>query len=167
MLKDWLKILQSIYTRSGATVTRTTRVGIEGLRFESIHYTPDSPKSQLLHGHTFRVDIVVEGEPDNNGMVIDFRQLRKLAESIIAEWDQAIIVPLKDKGHIRINGPFKVKRILIPFNTATTENIACALLEELLNALKRETNIYSRLHSVLVRVWESYDRYAECMETLR
>ncbi|HIC99689.1 MAG TPA: hypothetical protein EYP08_08785 [Pyrodictiaceae archaeon] len=42
-----------------------------------------------------------------------------------------------------------------------------ALLEELLNALKRETNIYSRLHSVLVRVWESYDRYAECMETLR
>ena len=147
-------------------MTRITRVGIEGLRFESIHYTPDSPGSQLLHGHTFRVDIIVEGEPDSNGMVIDFRRLRELAESIIAEWNQAVIVPLKDEGHIRISGPFKVKRILIPFNTATTENIACTLLEKLLNALKHEDNVYSRLHSVLVRVWESYDRYAECIETL-
>jgi len=151
----------------GATVTRITRIGIEGLRFESIHYTPDSSGPQLLHGHTFRVDIVVEGELDDNGMVVDFRRLRELAESIIAEWDQAVIVPLKDRERIRISGPFNIKCILIPFNTATTENIACTLLEKLLDALKRESNVYSRLHSVLVRVWESYDRYAECIEKLK
>jgi len=150
----------------GATVKRITRIGIEGLRFESIHYTPDSPRSQL-HGHTFKVDIVVEGEPDSSGMIIDFRRLRKIVESIIAEWDQAVIMPLKDKEHIKISGPFNVKHVLIPFNTATTENIACTLLEKLLNRLKREDDVYPRLHSVLVRVWESYDRYAECIGELK
>ena len=46
--------------------------------FDAAHYlphVPDGHKCKRLHGHTYRVDIICEGEPDERGMVCDYSEI--------------------------------------------------------------------------------------------
>ncbi len=55
----------------------TTRIG-RTYRFESAHrlpHLPDGHKCKNLHGHTYRVDIVVRGRIDTRGFVKDFAEI--------------------------------------------------------------------------------------------
>ena len=42
-------------------------------------------KCEQLHGHTYKLEVVVEGEVKKNGMVMDFAQLKKIVEKQIIE----------------------------------------------------------------------------------
>jgi 6-pyruvoyltetrahydropterin/6-carboxytetrahydropterin synthase len=50
------------------------------------HFLPGHPKCGTLHGHTYKVEIIVEGKV-RNGMVIDFSDLKKVAHEILSEYD--------------------------------------------------------------------------------
>lgn len=40
------------------------------------HFLPGHPKCGSLHGHTYKVEVIVEGE-NKTGMIIDFADLKK------------------------------------------------------------------------------------------
>lgn len=67
-------------------------VGIN-TKFDAAHRLPNYPgKCANLHGHTWSVDIEVEGLIDNkNGMVMDFTLLKKAASSLIEVLDHQIV----------------------------------------------------------------------------
>ncbi|MEM3203548.1 MAG: 6-carboxytetrahydropterin synthase, partial [Saccharolobus sp.] len=49
------------------------RVGVEGITIESAHYTLSSYANSQIHGHTYIINVEVEGEVnDKSGFVIDF-----------------------------------------------------------------------------------------------
>jgi len=49
-------------------------------------------KCEALHGHTYRLVVTVEGQPDHEGMVIDFVQLKALVqEKVISRLDHAYL----------------------------------------------------------------------------
>ena len=50
------------------------------------HFLPGHPKCGILHGHTYKVELTVEGETQN-GMVVDFGDLKQWARDILAEYD--------------------------------------------------------------------------------
>ena len=50
------------------------------------HYLPGHPKCGALHGHTYKIEIVVEGKVQD-GMVIDFSDLKKAAAEVLREYD--------------------------------------------------------------------------------
>ena len=50
------------------------------------HFLPEHPKCGALHGHTYKVEIVIEGNIQN-GMVIDFSDLKKSAREVLREYD--------------------------------------------------------------------------------
>ena len=54
----------------------------KNFQFEAAHYLPNLPKEHKcnrLHGHSFKVKIVVEGECDPKlGWVIDYSDIQKL-----------------------------------------------------------------------------------------
>jgi len=131
---------------------RTLKIGLTGLSFDAAHYTPTGGKCEDLHGHTFIVDVEVEGELGEDGMVMDFGELKKLVREVLSSWDHAIILPEADVGRVRLEGPFgvKVKRLSGP--AATTECMAIQLAEELHAVLRMP---------VRVRVWEGLGKYAE------
>lgn len=65
------------------TITKT-------YRFESAHFlpkVPDGHRCGRVHGHNYRVDVSVSGEPDERGWVIDFYELDQLMKPIIAALD--------------------------------------------------------------------------------
>ena len=64
---------------------------IKTFRFEAAHSLPNVPpehKCARLHGHGYRVDVHVTGQPDaQRGWVIDFGEIKKVVGGILDELD--------------------------------------------------------------------------------
>ena len=71
-----------------ARLTRT-------FRFEAAHWLPTFPeghKCRRLHGHSFHVDVVVEGEVDPaKGYLIDFGELREAVRPLEEKLDHRLL----------------------------------------------------------------------------
>ena len=61
--------------------------------FDAAHYLPDyHGKCERLHGHTYKAAIFVEGPPDEEGMVMDFVELKGLVEErILSKLDHSCL----------------------------------------------------------------------------
>ena len=120
----------------GGSVARV-RVGVEGLTFDASHYNVGvSSECMNLHGHTYRVDVEVEGEIDpESGMVIDFDILKKVVKEVISEYDHKIVMPAKDLSKARIEGPFNTSIKAIDYPQATTEYIALDIARKIRDKL--------------------------------
>jgi len=105
--------------------------------FDSMHLLPGHAKCGVPHGHTYKVEVVVEG-PVMNGMVIDFDILKKgLREILKTTFD-----------HTDLN-----KLLAFP----SCENLAVELhkrLRERIPNMKR----------LAVKIWEGEGKWAEIEE---
>jgi 6-pyruvoyltetrahydropterin/6-carboxytetrahydropterin synthase len=99
---------------------------------DSSHVLPGHPKCGVMHGHTYRFDIVLSGPEDAAGMVMDFGEMRDRVEAFLAHLD-----------HAHLNEVLPVP---------TVENIARYVFA----GLSKEIPQLS-----LVRVWEGDGKYAE------
>jgi len=61
--------------------------------FDAAHYLPDyHGKCERLHGHTYRAAIFVEGVPDEEGMVMDFVELKELIrDKLLSKLDHSCL----------------------------------------------------------------------------
>ena len=50
------------------------------------HFLPGHPKCGQVHGHTYRVDVAIEGE-HNQGMIVDFNELKGKTREVLARYD--------------------------------------------------------------------------------
>lgn len=90
-----------------------------------------------VHGHTWKVELVVVGDKlDDIGMLIDFRQVKRILDNIITEYD-----------HTYLND-------IPPFDTInpTAENIAKIIYD-------RASIMLGNYKVKLVKVWESPNAY--------
>ncbi|MDR1954644.1 MAG: 6-pyruvoyl tetrahydropterin synthase family protein [Candidatus Methanoplasma sp.] len=71
--------------------------GHTGIRFSSCHFIPMHEKCSRLHGHSYIVRMRLEGEPDENGMVMDFVVLKRKLRSMIDEMDHKVLLPAGSK----------------------------------------------------------------------
>lgn len=57
--------------------------------FDSAHYLPNyHGKCEALHGHTYRLRVTLEGEPDQEGMVRDFAEVKTIVqEKVLSKLD--------------------------------------------------------------------------------
>jgi 6-pyruvoyltetrahydropterin/6-carboxytetrahydropterin synthase len=63
-------------------------------RFESAHhlpYVPDGHKCKNLHGHNYKIEVVVSGEVDARGFVADFSELDDEILPIIMGLDHRLL----------------------------------------------------------------------------
>ena len=102
--------------------------------FEAAHLLPKAPeghKCRRLHGHSFRVEVTVEGEVDPaTGWLLDYGEIKRLIEPLRAQLD-----------HYYLN---EVKGL----ENATSENLAIYIW----NALRPTIPQLSA-----VTVWETAD----------
>jgi len=100
--------------------------------FDSMHLLPGHPKCGVPHGHTYKVEVTVEG-PVVNGMVIDFDILKRALREILRTWD-----------HTDLNR-------LLPIPSC--EHIAEAILKALTERIPNQ--------KIAVRIWEGEGKWAE------
>lgn len=108
------------------------------LRFAAGHHLRQyHGKCENPHGHNYRVDLYIASDKiDVEGMVIDFTEMKKKGQAVLARFD-----------HVDLNTLPEFTRI-----NPTTENIAVVLYRALATELDSET-----ASLVAVRVWESDD----------
>ena len=93
-----------------------------------IHY---HGKCEALHGHTYRLAVVLSGTPDDEGMILDFCELSRIVkERVVSRLD-----------HSYINDILK---------QPTAENIACWVWDQIEEEVSRPNCKLS-----LVEVWET------------
>ena len=102
----------------------------------------------VLHGHTWKVEVEISGEPDKSGLIMDFRRIKR---SIKKTFDHTIILNKADPL-VRILEEAGQEVRVIDGNP-TCENLAYLIAETLMKELK--------LSEIKVRVWESDNSYAE------
>lgn len=50
------------------------------------HYLPGHPRCGQLHGHTYKVEVVISGQ-HNDGMILDFADMKKTVREVLGEYD--------------------------------------------------------------------------------
>lgn len=108
-----------------------------------------------LHGHTYRLQVIVSGTEDEHGLVIDFYDLKRIINPVIEKLDHSFMVSTKDTDLVRLFKGFETKIVLVDFHS-TVENIAKYLLQEISSA-----GLPGNIDEVAVRVYETNDSYAE------
>ncbi|WDC83698.1 6-carboxytetrahydropterin synthase QueD [Caloramator sp. mosi_1] len=87
-----------------------------------IHY---HGKCERLHGHTYKLVVKLEGEPDSEGMVFDFVELKRIVkERVIDKFDHTYLNEIIEQP--------------------TAENIAVYVWDELYDVLKEITADYMK-----------------------
>ena len=135
------------------TVTKT-------IKFDAAHVlTNHQGLCKNLHGHTYRVDVsVAQADDDAGDMVIDFKDLKKIASEVVCErFDHAFIYNTGSEGEREIAAVverYGMRTVAIPFRS-TAENLAKLFFGEL----------KARIPGLCaVKVWETADSSAECRE---
>ena len=113
------------------------RLGITEF-IDCAHFLPGHPKCGQVHGHTYKVEVIIEGEhAPGQGMIVDFNELKLRTREVLQRYD-----------HRNWNDVLEFPSV---------ENI-CALLASRL----RERIAFP----MMVRVWEGNGKWAE-MELTR
>ena len=51
--------------------------------FNAAHRLPEHEQCKNLHGHTYKLEVEIEGETDNTGMIIDFLKFKDFVDRLI------------------------------------------------------------------------------------
>ncbi len=101
-------------------------------------------KCESLHGHNWRVEVLVESKLlDKQGLVLDFKELKRLVNSVLSKLD-----------HRNLNGLSFFKK-----HNPSSENIAYFIYKELCKKISRRGCRLKR-----VTVWEARDACASFFE---
>ena len=96
------------------------------------HFLPGHPKCGQLHGHTYKVELIIEGETGADGMVVDFDDLKAGLLKVLDRYD-----------HRSLNDFFDYPSV---------ENICEQLWSDLEGRIR---------FPFVLRVWEGVGKWAE------
>lgn len=112
-------------------------------------------KCKNLHGHSYKCMVEFTGDPDSNGMVLDYYDVKKMIGPIIEQLDHSFMVSKDDREVIEILEKLNSQKVVVDFET-TAENICLYLLEKI-----KSSGLPSNIRSVKVKVLETENTYAE------
>ena len=112
-------------------------------------------KCKNLHGHSYKCMVELTGEPDQNGMVLDYYDVKKIIEPLIDEMDHSFMVFSSDKELMHALQTLNSRYIVVDFET-TAENICLYLLDKIKSA-----KIPANISALKVKIFETENTYAE------
>ena len=139
-----------------------TRIA-KDFRWEMAHRLPfHDGGCRNVHGHSYQMWVEVAGEPDDNGMVLDYFILKELVDPMIAEIDHAFLCDRSDDLIREFLDSSGLKAVYVDFPT-TAENIARWFFERL------SVTFASRKHlrELRVRIQETERTFAEVAGALK
>ena len=109
-----------------------------------------------IHGHTYKMELSLTGSPADDYMLLDYYDMAQIVNPIIAEMDHAFLVSDDDGLMLPFLKENNFKHVVIP-NATTAENIVKMLLERLAPEFQK----FDNLTAIKVRIFETFDVFAE------
>ncbi|MDF2961565.1 MAG: 6-pyruvoyl tetrahydrobiopterin synthase [Paenibacillus sp.] len=111
--------------------------------FDSAHHLHCyEGKCKSLHGHTYKLQVLMRGRVDERGITIDFADIKRMAKERIMD----------RLDHRYLNE-------VLPLMNTTAENMVVWMYEQLDTAL-REEQLFPKVRLEEVRLWETPTSYA-------
>ncbi|MDI1309560.1 MAG: 6-carboxytetrahydropterin synthase QueD [Methylotenera sp.] len=139
------------------------------LEFDAGHRIP-SHKSQCknLHGHRYAIEITLSGDiirlenASENGMVMDFSDVKAIAKSAVVDvWDHAFLVYQHDKEILDfLNSLPNHKTVVFP-TVPTAENMAAEAFKILKSQYQDTYGNHLKLEKV--RLYETPNNWADAL----
>jgi len=130
-------------------------------KFEASHRlkTSYSKCCQLIHGHSYRVEVFLSSKKLNkDGTVIDFGMVKDIIKKFIEQFDHKLILCEDDNGFLNY---ISEENIIIIKTNPTAENMAQFFFRQIKNEFKRKK---IKVLVKKIRVWETETGYAEYEE---
>lgn len=112
-------------------------------------------KCKNIHGHSYLMIVEIEGDVLESGMVMDYYDLKKTVNPFVEELDHAFLVYKDDSQIVEFLEKMNLKKVVVDFQS-TVENICKYFLNKITSA-----GLPDNVHKLKVRVYETYDDYAE------
>lgn len=139
--------------RDASTTTRIAR----DFHWEMGHRLPfHEGLCRNLHGHSYRMQVVVEGHLDENGMVLDYFDLKEVVQPLVDRLDHVFLCDAQDEVMLEFLAAHELRHVVVPFVT-TAENLAGWFLDGIRPLLAR----YANVAGLTVRIHETERSYAE------
>jgi 6-pyruvoyltetrahydropterin/6-carboxytetrahydropterin synthase len=116
---------------------------------------------QNIHGHSYRMRVELEGSLDDNGMVLDYFDMKEIVEPIVARIDHSFLCDERDAEMLAFFAANPLKHVVVPFRT-TAENITSWMLQQIGASLAS----YGNLRRLTIRLQETERVYAEMSASL-
>jgi 6-pyruvoyltetrahydropterin/6-carboxytetrahydropterin synthase len=139
------------------------------LEFDAGHRIPNH-KSQCrnLHGHRYALEITLSGDIINqekvseNGMVMDFSDVKKIAkECVVDVWDHAFLVFIDDQPVLDFLNSLPNHKTVILTRVPTAENMAAEAFRILKSEYKDTYGNHLKLERV--RLYETPNSWADAL----
>ncbi len=154
-------------------------VSKENLLFAAGHFiTYGDGACETLHGHNYRVGVILFGDLDAHSLVFDFVALRRVMQGLLLELDHRVMLPTGNP-HLtlsRQDGEIEVAHegrryvfpesdvVILPIANTTAERLAEYLCDRLQDRL-RDTGV-DRLRRIEIEVEESIGQSAWCLRDI-
>lgn len=112
-------------------------------------------KCKNIHGHSYKMIVELEGKVNEQGLVMDFYDLKKIVEPIVENLDHSFMVFSGDGEVISFLEKLNSKKTVVGFHS-TVENIAGYILAEICKA-----EFPPNISVMRVKVCETQSDYAE------
>ncbi len=109
-----------------------------------------------IHGHSYKMELSLEGEPNENGMLIDFYHIERIVRPVIEKLDHSFIVDRQDKVMLDFLASNNFRHFVID-NFTTCENISKFFSEH----FQQEFRKFPNIKKLGIKVYETVDAYAE------
>lgn len=135
------------------------------LEFSSGHFTIfSSTRRERLHGHNFGVGLIVTGDVDNNGMMLNYSDLKRELGSIVGILDERFLLPA-ESPYLRVEAnsamvtayfgdeilQFPATDVcILPISNVTLEELSRHICTVLIENMRLHSD--SRVREVTVRV---------------
>ena len=128
-------------------------------KWEAAHRIPwHGGKCKHLHGHSYKMIVEFEGELNENGIVIDFNDLKAIVKPHIDLIDHTTIISENDSELKEVFDSKQWKYYLLPFDS-TAENL-CNYFAHLIIKENQTFLIGNNIKSVSVKILETESAYA-------
>jgi 6-pyruvoyltetrahydropterin/6-carboxytetrahydropterin synthase len=71
------------------------KIGIR-THIDSAHCIPEHETCAEMHGHTYTVELTIEGEKGKGDMVMDFMELKKILKDVLKDYDHRVLNDIID-----------------------------------------------------------------------
>ena len=119
------------WTGDGGPDANKMKLGVTD-HIDCAHFLPGHPKCGTLHGHTYKIELIIEGEKGSGGMIADFDEVKSALRNTLTQYDHRSLNEFLDYPSV--------------------ENICEMLQKKLQGVLK---------FPFTLRVWEGNGKWAE------
>ncbi|PID63075.1 MAG: 6-pyruvoyl tetrahydropterin synthase [Ignavibacteriae bacterium] len=112
-------------------------------------------KCYNLHGHSYKLLVEFSGGIEDNGMVLDYFDVKEIVGPIVEELDHAVIIYNKDTALLEAIKNLNSAHVVVNFES-TAENLCRYFLKKI-----KEAKLPSNITDIMVKVYETENTYAE------